>query len=111
MKKIFEAALMLLGVSVFFFGLFRADFWGMLLGAGLVFAPFTAGAMFLMYAAMIGIPFGLGIIFAIVANDIFGKGLMSGVAFFAGLFMGGKFVISDTFGSIFTKHSSESDRS
>ena len=101
---------MLLGVSVFFFALFHVDFWGMFLGVGLIFAPFTAGPMFLMYIAMIGIPFGLGIIFTIITNAIFGKGLISGVAFIAGLVIGGKFVISDTFGDIFAKDSSKSDR-
>lgn len=107
MKKIAEVVLMLVGVVVFFFGLFHVDFWGMLLGIGLVFAPLTTGSMFLMYVALVGIPFGLGVVFALVAKAFFGKGLTTGFAFFVGLLLGGKFVISESFGLIFDKDRSD----
>ena len=108
MKKHLETLLMIVGVCVFLFALSRADFWGMFLGAGLVIAPLTAGSMFLMYIAIIGIPFGLGVVFALVAKEIFGKGLIVGLTFIAGLVLGGKFVVSDSFGRIFTNDKSNS---
>ncbi len=65
--------------------------------------------MFLMYIAIVGIPFGLGIVFALVAKEFFGKGLIVGLAFIAGVVFGGKFVVSDSFGRIFTKDKPSSE--
>jgi hypothetical protein len=100
-KRVAETLLTLIGVVVFFFSLSHADFWGMALGAGLVFAPFTAGGMFLLYIAIIGIPFGAGLLLAVMAKEAFGPGIIVGIAFFAGILLGGKFVVSDAFDRVF----------
>lgn len=94
---------MLIGVVVFLFSLYHVDIWGILLGAGLVFAPLTAGRMFLMYVALVGIPLGMGLALGAAAKQIFGPGLMAGVGFFGGILIGGKFVLSDTFDKMLSK--------
>ena len=100
LKTALEGALMLFGVFVFFVGLSRFDVWGMLLGGGLVFAPLAAGAAFLIYAALICIPFGLGFIFMVIGKELFGAGIMPNLGFVAGIVLGGMFVVSDTFNRI-----------
>ena len=72
--------------------------WGLLLGAGLIFLPFTAAAMFLAYALMVVIPFGSALLLAYVAVQIFGKdSIPAFIGFFAGGYFGFKFVVSDAF--------------
>jgi hypothetical protein len=105
MKHTFEVLLMLAGVVVLLLSFYHPDAWGILLGLGLVFAPLTAGGMFLMYVALVGIPFGLGLAFGFAAKELFGSSLAVGVGFVAGVLIGGKFVLSDSFDRLFHKRS------
>ena len=106
LKQILRLILSGIGVLVILATLFSpghyrgldSPIWGLLLGVGLIILPFTAAAMFLAYAFMIVIPFGLAILFAYLAVRIFGKdSIPAFIAFFGGGYLGFKFVGSNAF--------------
>ena len=106
MKSIARLVLPILGVVVIIFqlthmgGHYRgldSPIWGLLLGVGLIVSPFTAMGMFIFYILFVAIPLGLGILGGVLGKEMFGQGFGAIVGFIAGIFLGGKFVLSDAF--------------
>jgi hypothetical protein len=102
MKSIARLVLPILGVVVIIFQLTHyrgldSPIWGLLLGAGLIVSPFTAMGMFIFYILFVAIPLGLGILGGMLGKEMFGQGFGAIIGFIAGIFFGGKFVLSDAF--------------
>lgn len=110
MSSVLRIVLPILGVLIILFQLFHlggsyggldSPIWGLLLGAGLIVAPFTALGMFLMYLALVGIPLGLGLLGGYIWAEFFGKGGWAAIGFLVGAWLGYKFVVSESFDKLF----------
>lgn len=71
--------------------------WGILLGLGLIFMPGTAIVVLLGYLLVVGIPLGLALLFAKIAYESFGEGLMPILGLIAGGVTGYRVIVSDAF--------------
>ncbi len=119
MASLLRIVLPILGALIILFQLFHlggnhsgldSPFWGFLLGAGLIVAPFTALGMLLMYLALVGIPLGLGLLGGVLWAELFGKGGWAIIGFIAGGWLGFKFVVSDSFDKLFEPLRALSDK-
>ena len=98
MRGALQIALMCIGVSMILASVGAADVFGIILGVGLIVAPFTASAVFVHGALAAGIPLSLALLAAYAAAHIFGKDT---AVILLGLIIGGvvglKIVFSDAF--------------
>ena len=110
MGALLRIALPIAGIALILFQLVHlgdrhagldSPIWGLLLGAGLIIAPFTALGMLAMYLALVGIPLGLALFGAYLWAHIFEAGASALVGFLAGGWIGYKFVTGDIFDKMF----------